>query len=136
MLHPFSTLFLRFQAKYPVTRQQIQDEKHDKSYSEFEFFPGGMEPFLYAFACCQWSWHQYVRHFLKGLAGENRLPKLVGTFPTFFLEPPCLGVSFRDQFLQLLQRERFGVVLILPFIIYHACMSEGKSSDAFPTGHV
>jgi hypothetical protein len=44
--------------------------------------------------------HQYVRHFLKGLAGENRLPELVCAVPAFFLEPPCLGVSFRYQFLQ------------------------------------
>ena len=45
-MYPFPSLFLRFQAKYPVTRQQVQDEKYDEAYPEFEFFPGGMKPFF------------------------------------------------------------------------------------------
>ena len=126
MMYPFPSLFLRFQAKYPVTRQQVQDEKYDEAYPEFEFFPGGMKPFFYAFTCCLRSWHQYVRHFLKGLAGENRLPELVHAFPAFFLEPPCLVVSLRYQFLQLLQRERFGVVLVLVFNGNHTPLHSGK----------
>lgn len=72
-------------------------------------------------------------HFLKGLAGENRLPELVCVVPTFFLEAVCLGVSLRYQFLQLLQRERFGIVPVLVFNGNHTPLHPGTISEyTFP----
>ena len=44
--------------------------------------------------------HQYVRHFLKGLAGEKRLPEHVCALPPFIHEPPCHPVSFLYHFIQ------------------------------------
>ena len=40
-MYPFPSLFLRFQAKYPVTRQQVQDEKYDEAYPELSSFRVG-----------------------------------------------------------------------------------------------
>ena len=63
--------------------------------------------------------HHRFGKFLKGLASENRLAEVVHAVPTFFPEPPCLGVSLRYPLLQLAQGERFGVIFIFRFVTNH-----------------
>ena len=80
--------------------------------------------------------HHRFGKFLKGLASENRLAEVVHAVPTFFPEPPCLGVSLRYPLLQLAQGERFGVIFIFRFVTNHPHTHSRKAVYAFPSGHV